>query len=213
MTAERPPAVEESSTDGPQQIQVDLRVEAESGVECPLFDGPDDVADARVTTVDDRYVVDIVPADGPDGGTVRRATGAIDDGCPCRVFGQVGCVPHVRAVRGRTLFVTAYVDDRSDVRELVAALRERVGPVTLERLGVVDGPDSADRASVDLGSITAKQREAMEMAVRHGYFEGETTLGEMAEELGISKSALSQRLRTGQAKLVRSIFEESGDGD
>ena len=212
MTAERLPAVEETSTDGPQQIRVDLRVEAVSEVDCPLFDGPNDVADARVTTVDDRCVVDIVPADGPDEGTVRRATGAIGDGCPCRVFGQVGCVPHDRTVRGRTMFATAYVDDRIDVRELVAELRDRVGEVTLERLTLVDGPDNADRVSVDLGSITAKQLEAMDLAVRRGYFAGETTLGEIAEELEISKSAVSQRLRSGQAKLVRSIFKESADG-
>ena len=46
-------------------------------------------------------------------------------------------------------------------------------------------------------------------AVVRGYFDAgcDVELGELAAELGISKSALSQRLRTAQAKLVTDVFE------
>jgi len=77
-------------------------------------------------------------------------------------------------------------------------------------LGNVHNPIEANPAS-EMG-ITPEQYEALDLAVESGYFSipRETTLIEMAEELGISDSAVSQRIRRGLHKLLSStIFTES----
>lgn len=56
--------------------------------------------------------------------------------------------------------------------------------------------------------VTEEQREALVTAYEMGYFEvpGESSLGELADELGISKNAASARLHRGYANLVRNTL-------
>lgn len=63
--------------------------------------------------------------------------------------------------------------------------------------------------SVDLDTLTEKQRETLEFALAEGYYERprEVDLGTLAAELDISKSAVSQRLRTAETKLITNAFE------
>lgn len=53
--------------------------------------------------------------------------------------------------------------------------------------------------------LTDEQREALILALRRGYFEtpSEVALGDMADELGISRQALSHRIRLGNEKVLR----------
>lgn len=74
----------------------------------------------------------------------------------------------------------------------------------------VHNPIDATPAS-EMG-ITPEQYEALELAVDSGYFSipRETTLIELADELGISDSAVSQRIRRGLHKILSSMsFTES----
>ena len=62
-----------------------------------------------------------------------------------------------------------------------------------------------------VGKLTAEQREALRIAFEAGYFSvpREITLVELAERLGISDSAVSQRIRRGLSKLLASgLFEQ-----
>ena len=56
--------------------------------------------------------------------------------------------------------------------------------------------------------LTQDQREALILAFQRGYFEtpSEVTLGELAIELGITKQALSTRIRRGNQKVLRRIL-------
>lgn len=56
--------------------------------------------------------------------------------------------------------------------------------------------------------VTEEQREALVTAYKMGYFEvpGESSLGELADELGISKNAASARLHRGYANLVQNTL-------
>ncbi|WP_128477530.1 helix-turn-helix domain-containing protein [Halorussus pelagicus] len=56
--------------------------------------------------------------------------------------------------------------------------------------------------------VTDEQREALVTAYRMGYFEvpGEASLGELADELGISKNAASARLHRGYSNLVENAL-------
>lgn len=167
------------------------------------------MADVRINAVGDECNVDLQPADEDE--SVMRATGEVGDDCLCYVFQKHGCVPHVRRVEDGTMLVTTYVDDREVIRDVVEQLRDILGSVRLVRLAVVDGEDATEQVTFDLSRLTTKQREALELAVVRGYFDddGDTELADVADELGISKSALSQRLRGAQAKLVQDVFDEA----
>jgi len=107
------------------------------------------------------------------------------------------------------MLVTTYVDDRETVRDVVGALREALDHVRLVRLAVVEGPEATEQVTFDLSALTPKQREGLELAVVRGLRQRPNVeLGDLAAEIEISKSALSQRLRAAQAKLVTDVFDE-----
>jgi predicted DNA binding protein len=66
----------------------------------------------------------------------------------------------------------------------------------------------AQRADGDDLALTAEQRETLVLAHQMGYFDiprGTTTSG-LAEELGISNQAISERLRRGYSRLVEQLL-------
>jgi len=198
--------VEAAGDDGERRLRVDLEVDPSDEWDCPIVSQAESAADVTVNAVGDECTVEVRPESGKG---IRRDRGEVADDCLCRVFQEFGYVPHVRRVDEGTVLVTSYVDDRDAVREVVAALREALDRVRLVRLAVVSGPESTEQATVDLSALTPKQREGMELAVVRGYFDdgADVSLGDLAAELSISKSALSQRLRGAQAKLVTDVFE------
>jgi predicted DNA binding protein len=69
--------------------------------------------------------------------------------------------------------------------------------------------DQEMTVAIDLGMLTAKQRETLALALEEGYYERprEADLSTLADRLSITKSAVSQRLRTAEIKLVESALE------
>lgn len=59
--------------------------------------------------------------------------------------------------------------------------------------------------------LSEEQREALVLGLRRGYFATpkETGLGEMADELGITRQALSNRIRRGNEKVLRETLLSS----
>ena len=59
--------------------------------------------------------------------------------------------------------------------------------------------------------LSNEQREALVLALRRGYFAtpSEASLDELAEELGITKQAVSNRLRRGNEKMLRPLLLSS----
>jgi predicted DNA binding protein len=78
-------------------------------------------------------------------------------------------------------------------------------------LRIVDVDDDAgapDVAEIDLTRLTDKQRDALLRAVDRGYYETPqaVSLDELAEEFGVSKSALSQRLTRAEGTVMAQLF-------
>lgn len=61
--------------------------------------------------------------------------------------------------------------------------------------------------------LSQAQREALLLALRKGYFEtpSETSLDELGKELGISRQAVSNRIRRGNEKILREVLLSSGE--
>lgn len=130
--------------------------------------------------------------------------------CVCPVFEETDCVPELETVRDGALIVSLTVPDRAELRRTIDGLRGVGARVSLRRITKFDEHGQAT-VELDASEITSKQREAIEVAVSEGYYDDprRTDLTELANQLGISKSAVSQRLNTVEAKLVHSLVEET----
>jgi DNA-binding transcriptional ArsR family regulator len=94
------------------------------------------------------------------------------------------------------------VADGEALRSLQADCRKRDTEMTVRRLdGSGDGGDDGS----DRYGVTERQREVVMAAVEAGYFElpRETTLDELASELGVSDQTVSEHLRRAQRNVLR----------
>lgn len=100
-------------------------------------------------------------------------------------------------------------ENHEDVSNLYETFAERGISVDVVRLH-----ELSDRGHEDLG-LTKEQYEALETAIRLGYFEipRESQLQEVADELGISDQALSERLRRAYHSIVTAELDVSSDAD
>ncbi|ATW87345.1 hypothetical protein halTADL_0541 [Halohasta litchfieldiae] len=96
--------------------------------------------------------------------------------------------------------------NRDHFESFVEALNERNQSYSLLELIEPDKP----RLSV--GSLTPRQREALVAAWEHGYYNipRETSGEEIAAELDISHQTLSELLRRGTEKLIKSQLVTTG---
>ncbi len=138
-----------------------------------------------------------------------------DDGYAYRCLSKERCVVHRLIDEGFLVESVGYRDGverhvgavvgQEVLNGVLAAAGEAVG-VRLERVSPLreEGESGVD-ARWDL---TPAQAAALETALEMGYFEVPkvVTAEEVAAELDLSKSALLERLRRGQAALLRQVF-------
>lgn len=110
------------------------------------------------------------------------------------------------------LNVVLEVPDHESLLDLMTILDESDLAVRTETIVRASPQDGA--VADDLDVLTEKQRQAMELALREGYYERprDATLTDLAEQLDLSKSAVSQRLNMGEVKLVKAAFGAVSDG-
>ncbi|WP_436934516.1 helix-turn-helix domain-containing protein [Halovenus marina] len=103
------------------------------------------------------------------------------------------------------------VSSHESLQRVLTLLSE--SPITVH-IEAITSPEFSEETTVefDLGSLTDKQRQTLRLALRTGYYERprKTDLTELATELGISKSAVSQRLRTAEHKLIKQALGHLG---
>ncbi|QSG04753.1 helix-turn-helix domain-containing protein [Halapricum desulfuricans] len=180
--------------------------------QCPLTTAGEDVVDAQMLLANDvchcEFMVDTTGADGSI--SVEHSSQNHDDSCSCHVFAEFDCVPSIVGVEPDGIVVSVYLPGHDVVWELVTALKEVSDRVVLRKI-IEEQDTSAERArTIDLESMTDKQRQALELAVEHGYYDqpSEVSLSEIASDLDISKQALSQRLATAERRVFTQLFPE-----
>jgi len=89
------------------------------------------------------------------------------------------------------------------ISQFYRAVVEKDISITLENVY-----NPIDQSGPQSNALTDEQREALQTALEEGYFAvpREITLVELAEKLGISDSAVSQRIRRGLTKLLTTNF-------
>ena len=144
-----------------------------------------------------------------ENGDQQFLSGAVDERCICPVFSEHDCVASIERFDSGSLEIEVSVPDRGELEAVVSGLRETGATVRLRRISTQPSEPDGDRRELEVDGITDKQREAVLLAVEAGYYETprRTDLGQLADHLGVSKSAVSQRLSAVESNLVTSLFE------
>lgn len=211
------------STGSGELLRVQLTIRPHPDSHCILVNEAEDTEDLTHNFKSRRNGTGEVSPEEPDAGgcghcrTVFTDTDTKDQKyvsseanqkCICPVFENNDCISEVRRVRSGSLVVVVTVQNRSELRQLIEDLRSVDAMLSVDWL--VNGGEDRSTTEIDVNSITTKQQEALETAIDEGYYETprETDLKDLAEELGISESAASQRLNTAEMKLVKSFMNE-----
>lgn len=219
----------DANTDG-----VHARIAVEPARDCPLRDlaesfpirdlVPADAGSAPQLLLDtphpsvvaDREGVD--PVVSTDGVTICRlpelAPTADDD--PCRHdhclaqgFGFLPVEPYSHRWTDTQFLVNVAATDSDQIEATIDRFRDSGFSVSTEQLsrgaGGVTG--EAERAVVDLTTLTTRQRELARFAAERDYFDPDGPSAEtIAAELDIAKATFSEHLRTVQAEVAGQLF-------
>ena len=184
-----------------------VELEIERGGACVIDEVTEDVVDVDVRFHDASCRVDMDVKEH-DGGTPTRSrkqfTSSVCDHCPGAVFSKYGCIPRYQETTEGSFVVETYLSDTDALSGLVNDIRDRCARVTVLSITSSEGSDQPEHCSVDLSVLTPKQRQAVEAARKQGYYGScsDTELGEVAASLGISPSALSQRLQRAESNVM-----------
>ncbi|QSG02209.1 helix-turn-helix domain-containing protein [Natranaeroarchaeum sulfidigenes] len=186
-----------------------LRVvlEIERGGPCVMDAIEGDIVDLDVRLDQDHCNLDIAVRDEEESVSTKHTSNEICDHCPGVVFSEYGCLPRYLEVGDGEFVMETYVSDTETVAEIVAEVREICARVSVQSIVSTDGSEFRELCSVDVSELTAKQREAVNVAQELGYYDPDASvpMEKIADELGISLSATSQRLRRAESNVIRQL--------
>jgi hypothetical protein len=200
-----------ATEEGP--LWVELEISALGTDRCPVTQFGREASEGRVQLVGDHCTATL-DFEGPTQRDPDVVTGTVTDACTCARVCEPGISPAEILVADGALEITAVVDSRERLTELADGLRESGDEWHLRRLTAEAPPNRAEaEPGTDLPeeiSLTDKQREVVEEAVTRGYYRNprEASLAELAAELEVTRSALSQRLNAVEAKLIQTLARE-----
>lgn len=190
-------------------LWVELGIDVGRSHRCPLGDRTRPRDRGTVQLVGTTCHITVEDQDSDATGT-RTVSTDIDDECLCPTMCDAGLAPVEMAVDGSSLIVGAYVSDRERLGDVISQLDGRADGWRLRRLSSADDqhqPVTGGTSQPSSLNLTEKQREAVELAVEEGYYDRprDVSLGDLAERLDITRSALSQRLNAVESKLVTDL--------
>ncbi|WP_254768068.1 helix-turn-helix domain-containing protein [Salinilacihabitans rarus] len=133
----------------------------------------------------------------------------VHEKCICSVIRSHDCISSVDAFEDDDLIVSLSTCDREQIFSIISSLKDTGAEVRLQQL-TTDELDEANRSfTLEVDGFTDKQLEAVEVAVSAGYYDvpRRTDLADISNRLGITRSAVSNRLCAAERKLVRELFE------
>lgn len=177
---------------------------------CVMDSIADEIVDVEVRLDGERCYVDVSMQDRNDECEQVRTkhfSEQICSYCPGAVFSEYGCLPRYREVHERGFIMETCVEDTATVSSLVDDLREVCDRVSLRSLVSTDQEGYEELCAIDLSELTLKQREAIYHAKKLGYYDPDApvSLEDVANTIGISPSALSQRLTRAEKNVIKQI--------
>lgn len=189
----------------------DLRVilEIDRAGPCLMDEVADDVLDVDVRLESGQCFVDIVLRDdeAADEVSTKHFSDQVCSYCPGKAFAEYGCLPRYLEVQDGGFVMETYVENTETVSSLVDDLREMCDRVSLRSLVSTERSGYQELCSVDLSELTLKQREAVYHAKKSGYYDPDSpvSLDDLADRVGVSSSALSQRLNRAEKNVLKQL--------
>lgn len=163
------------------------------------------------TSVVESASVDVTPVFDYGDSTVYRYESETALECPCAVVESFDCPIVDQHVRDGAVFLTFHVRDIEDLQELIGELRDGFPGLDIQRLLRSKGEgNDHDLVFVDRSVLTDRQREALVLAHRRGYFEHpkRANAEEVAAEMGVSRPTFSEHLAAAQSKLFDAVIDQ-----
>lgn len=186
-------------------LSAELLVRPPAGANCALVENQEDGAITRHnfwtgegSTCRSEFVSD---------ETTRVLESDVEPSCACPIFVNHDCVMSVDGFRDGWLQITATAEGRDSLSGVITALREHGATIHLEKLCITQAGEATETIEIPVDAITDKQREAVRTAIEHGYYDSprQSELADLAELLGVTRSAVSQRLNAVEKKLVTEL--------
>lgn len=194
-------------SDSQRNLTVEFEVEFESEEGCPVVRNGCETAPIEHNLIDD--ICHFTCRDSDDGEAIHHRQARVAGECVCRIVASHECNPSLQTVGEQRLVVRTHPPDRETLRSLIEDLRT-VGEVRIRSL-VADSEESESRSGlVSLQGLTGTERETVERAIIEGYYDRprEVAFETLADRLGVTKSALSKRLASAEAKIMRDLFQD-----
>ena len=134
---------------------------------------------------------------------------------PERIARTYGLQFHNIEVTSEKRTVVGYLPTDSALPNLLADMRSTFHNTTVTKLSEAASETQLDsNAAGLLEPLTNRQREVLSNAVVEGYFEQPRGISatELAEKFGLSRSTVTQHLRSGQQKIIEQLFT-GGEND
>ncbi|MFB6071001.1 MAG: bacterio-opsin activator domain-containing protein [Halanaeroarchaeum sp.] len=163
-----------------------------------------DAAESMVSIADTR-VLD----PGTDEGLVRLN---LAESFVAQPLANHGAVLRELETDGESTTLVVTVPDTADVSQVSALVATQFESVEFRSKQTIDEPATTDFYARFVEKLTDRQLEVIQAAYYGGYFESPRRANgeEIAEVLGISPPAFYRHVRTVQAKLFPTIFDEFG---
>lgn len=203
-----PPGTSSPTQNLSPKLWVELDVEVANDKNCPLAGSDHDKSDGSIQLVGSTCHLTVVTGEG-SAATTRTVTTPITDRCLCTGLCEDGFAPVELTVEDGSLVIGAYASDRKTLSEATDRLEDGVERWRLRQLTTTSNDNRI--GGTDLGhddvTLTVKQREAVQTAVEMGYYDRprNASLGDLANRLGVTRSALSQRLNAVESKLITDL--------
>lgn len=201
---------ERSLTDSKRRLTAEFVVTfAPSECVCPVVLDCDAASPIEHHVIDD--ICHVTCRDTAGETAVHHRQTHVEGECICRIFARHGCNPSLQSISDHELLVRTNPPDRETLRALVADLGTVAETVRLRQL-VVDTDDEESHSElVNLEGLTDTERETIHRAIVAGYYDRPRSISfdDLAAELDVSKSALSKRLTSAEAKIMRDLFRAS----
>jgi DNA-binding transcriptional ArsR family regulator len=145
--------------------------------------------------------------------TASNLEGDTCDDCACDefppAFSSVPVSPREARIDDGELIVTFVLTGYGELQAVVNAFdATEVRQILVDR-DVEDGDGRSDVVPIDLTGVTERQATVAALAVEKGYFEPDgATADEIAAELGVAKSTVSEHLRLVTATVLSQLFGE-----
>ncbi|QZA88202.1 helix-turn-helix domain-containing protein [Salinarchaeum sp. IM2453] len=175
---------------------------------CPVLEISGNIISIQRATRQDHTLCECIIQTQDSQLSAKKYNIPEDAQCFCRQLDCIGCPPHVRSVSGDIIRIELYLPNRRFLRRILSEIEASTDSVDIISITNERSERPSDLTRVKLDRLTTKQKEALKVATKNGYFSDPRSVNmeELASQLGITASAFAKRLRSAQRQVFTQLY-------